>query len=85
MVATTEGPDPGDPEARHPSARGSGPGAAGGTCRADQYRGGAECGIPRQFRYQLLAGKGIEAVRPIRDEIRTRVEELLTELQPAQP
>ena len=29
------------------------------------------------------AGKGIEAVRPIRDEIRTRVEALLKELLPA--
>jgi arsenate reductase len=29
------------------------------------------------------AGKGIEAVRPIRDEIRTRVEALLKELVPA--
>jgi len=29
------------------------------------------------------AGKGVEAVRPIRDEIRSRVEALLTELQPA--
>jgi len=29
------------------------------------------------------AGKGIEAVRPIRDEIRARVEALLTELRPA--
>ncbi|MFG1869394.1 arsenate reductase ArsC [Micromonospora arborensis] len=28
------------------------------------------------------AGKGVEAVRPIRDEIRTRVEKLLTELNP---
>ncbi|MGC4747451.1 arsenate reductase ArsC [Micromonospora sp. DT201] len=28
------------------------------------------------------AGKGVEAVRPIRDEIRTRVEKLLTELSP---
>src|SRR5664280_156860 len=28
------------------------------------------------------AGKGVEAVRPIRDEIRSRVEALLTELQP---
>ncbi|MET8310766.1 arsenate reductase ArsC [Micromonospora sp. NPDC005173] len=28
------------------------------------------------------AGKGVEAVRPIRDEIRTRVEKLLTELRP---
>ncbi|MFI2649153.1 arsenate reductase ArsC [Micromonospora fulviviridis] len=27
------------------------------------------------------AGKGVEAVRPIRDEIRTRVEKLLTELR----
>ena len=29
------------------------------------------------------AGKGIDSVRPIRDEIRSRVEALLTELQPA--
>jgi arsenate reductase (thioredoxin) len=29
------------------------------------------------------AGQGIDAVRPIRDEIRSRVEALLTELQPA--
>lgn len=29
------------------------------------------------------AGKGIEAVRPIRDEIRTRVEALIAELLPA--
>jgi arsenate reductase (thioredoxin) len=29
------------------------------------------------------AGKGIEVVRPIRDEIRRRVEQLITELQPA--
>ena len=29
------------------------------------------------------AGKGIDAVRPIRDEIRSRVEALLAELQPA--
>ncbi|SCL35104.1 arsenate reductase [Micromonospora rhizosphaerae] len=29
------------------------------------------------------AGKGIEAVRPIRDEIRSRVEKLLAELRPA--
>ncbi|MFE9655544.1 arsenate reductase ArsC [Micromonospora sp. NPDC006431] len=28
------------------------------------------------------AGKGVEAVRPIRDEIRSRVEKLLTELHP---
>ncbi|MBM7494617.1 arsenate reductase [Micromonospora luteifusca] len=28
------------------------------------------------------AGKGVESVRPIRDEIRTRVEQLLTELNP---
>ncbi|MEU7799146.1 arsenate reductase ArsC [Micromonospora arborensis] len=28
------------------------------------------------------AGKGVESVRPIRDEIRTRVEKLLTELSP---
>jgi arsenate reductase len=31
------------------------------------------------------AGKGVESVRPIRDEIRGRVEELLAELLPAQP
>ena len=30
------------------------------------------------------AGKGVEAVRPIRDEIRNRVEALLAELLPAQ-
>ena len=30
------------------------------------------------------AGQGVDAVRPIRDEIRTRIEALLTELQPAQ-
>ena len=29
------------------------------------------------------AGKGVESVRPIRDEIRTRIEKLLTELVPA--
>jgi arsenate reductase len=29
------------------------------------------------------AGQGIEAVRPIRDEIRRRVEQLLSELQPS--
>jgi arsenate reductase len=29
------------------------------------------------------AGKGVESVRPIRDEIRTRVEKLLAELVPA--
>jgi arsenate reductase len=29
------------------------------------------------------AGQGVEAVRPIRDEIRTRIETLLTELLPA--
>lgn len=28
------------------------------------------------------AGKGVEAVRPIRDEIKTRVEQLITELLP---
>ena len=28
------------------------------------------------------AGKGVDAVRPIRDEIRTRVQELITELTP---
>ncbi|TLM84486.1 arsenate reductase ArsC [Pseudarthrobacter sp. NamE2] len=30
------------------------------------------------------AGKGVESVRPIRDEIRTRIESLITELVPAQ-
>ncbi|RAO41900.1 arsenate reductase ArsC [Micromonospora saelicesensis] len=29
------------------------------------------------------AGKGVESVRPIRDDIRTRVEKLLTELRPS--
>ncbi|MEO3941527.1 arsenate reductase ArsC [Paenarthrobacter nicotinovorans] len=29
------------------------------------------------------AGQGVEAVRPIRDEIRTRIENLITELLPA--
>ena len=29
------------------------------------------------------AGKGVESVRPIRDEIKTRIEKLLTELVPA--
>jgi arsenate reductase (thioredoxin) len=29
------------------------------------------------------AGKGVEAVRPIRDEIKTRIEKLLAELLPA--
>ncbi|WP_104138192.1 arsenate reductase ArsC [Arthrobacter sp. ZGTC131] len=29
------------------------------------------------------AGQGIDSVRPIRDEIRTRIEGLITELQPA--
>ena len=31
------------------------------------------------------AGQGIEAVRPIRDEIKTRVQALVAELLPAQP
>jgi arsenate reductase len=31
------------------------------------------------------AGKGVEAVRPIRDEIKTRVQALVAELLPAQP
>jgi arsenate reductase len=31
------------------------------------------------------AGQGIEVVRPIRDEIRRRVEHLIAELQPAAP
>jgi arsenate reductase (thioredoxin) len=30
------------------------------------------------------AGKGVESVRPIRDQIRTRIEALITELLPAQ-
>lgn len=30
------------------------------------------------------AGKGVESVRPIRDEIKARVEQLITELLPAQ-
>ena len=29
------------------------------------------------------AGKGVEAVRPIRDEIKRRIEELIAELVPA--
>ena len=39
----------------------------------------------RYLDWQLAdpAGKGVEAVRPIRDEIRTRVEELLAGLRPA--
>ncbi|GAB93824.1 arsenate reductase ArsC [Gordonia rhizosphera] len=31
------------------------------------------------------AGKGVESVRPIRDEIRSRVEDLIAELLPATP
>ncbi|WP_026532448.1 arsenate reductase ArsC [Arthrobacter sp. H41] len=30
------------------------------------------------------AGKGVESVRPIRDEIRTRIEQLISELLPAE-
>ncbi|QYB02720.1 arsenate reductase ArsC [Rhodococcus sp. USK10] len=31
------------------------------------------------------AGKGVDAVRPIRDQIRTRVEDLIAELLPVEP
>ncbi len=37
----------------------------------------------RDWKLEDPAGKGIEAVRPIRDEIRTRVEALVAELLPA--
>lgn len=36
----------------------------------------------RDWKLEDPAGKGIEAVRPIRDEIKSRVEELVTELLP---
>jgi arsenate reductase len=38
----------------------------------------------RDWKVSDPAGKGIEAVRPIRDEIKTRVEDLMAELLPAQ-
>jgi arsenate reductase (thioredoxin) len=49
---------------------------------------GDECPVFPGKRYEDWeladpAGKGIESVRPIRDEIRTRVEALVTELLPA--
>ncbi|APA98960.1 arsenate reductase ArsC [Nocardia seriolae] len=37
----------------------------------------------RDWKLEDPAGKGIEAVRPIRDEIRTRIEDLIAELLPA--
>lgn len=36
----------------------------------------------RDWKLEDPAGKGVEAVRPIRDEIRTRIEKLITELVP---
>jgi arsenate reductase len=38
----------------------------------------------RDWKLSDPAGKGIEAVRPIRDEIKTRVEDLMAELLPFQ-
>lgn len=37
----------------------------------------------REWDLEDPAGKGVEAVRPIRDEIRARVEALIAELRPA--
>ncbi|WP_282776433.1 MULTISPECIES: arsenate reductase ArsC [unclassified Nocardia] len=37
----------------------------------------------RDWKLEDPAGKGVEAVRPIRDEIRKRVEDLIAELLPA--
>ncbi|MFE6925587.1 arsenate reductase ArsC [Nocardia sp. NPDC057663] len=37
----------------------------------------------RDWKLEDPAGKGVEAVRPIRDEIRTRIEKLIAELIPA--
>ncbi|MEU3011696.1 arsenate reductase ArsC [Nocardia asteroides] len=37
----------------------------------------------RDWQLEDPAGKGVEAVRPIRDEIRARIEKLITELIPA--
>lgn len=37
----------------------------------------------RNWELEDPAGKGVEAVRPIRDEIKTRIEALITELLPA--
>ena len=39
----------------------------------------------RDWQLEDPAGKGIESVRPIRDEIKTRVQALVSELLPAQP
>ncbi|WP_280340278.1 arsenate reductase ArsC [Nocardia neocaledoniensis] len=39
--------------------------------------------VYRDWALEDPAGKGVEAVRPIRDEIRKRVEELIAELLPA--
>ncbi|MGW0192052.1 hypothetical protein [Nonomuraea sp. NPDC003201] len=35
------------------------------------------------WKLEDLAGQGIEAVRPIRDEIRTRIDKLISEILPA--
>ena len=37
----------------------------------------------RDWKLEDPAGKGIEAVRPIRDEIRTRIEALISDIAPA--
>ncbi|MBL1076366.1 arsenate reductase ArsC [Nocardia sp. 2] len=37
----------------------------------------------RDWKLEDPAGKGVESVRPIRDEIRTRIEDLIAELLPA--
>ncbi|NNH75203.1 arsenate reductase ArsC [Nocardia uniformis] len=39
----------------------------------------------RDWKLADPAGKGVEAVRPIRDEIRTRIAELVAELLPVRP
>lgn len=39
----------------------------------------------RDWKLDDPAGQGIDAVRPIRDEIRARVQELITELLPGRP
>lgn len=39
----------------------------------------------RDWQLEDPAGKGVEAVRPIRDEIRTRVQALIAELLPPEP
>jgi arsenate reductase len=37
----------------------------------------------RDWKLEDPAGKGVESVRPIRDEIKKRIEELVAELLPA--